>query len=278
MRFLAVLLLLAPPYVLAEPANGRIFNPKEILTTAIEITINPTREMGAISFPPGSPVRVIKDAGTTKVVILIGETREQAIVPRAAIAEAGETPPAPVKVMSIQPPASISTARADGPDGVWTGIATGDEVIPSSNSSFEKQVLVLTNAERTKRGLAPLIWDDELARAARYHAADMYVQDYGGHLTKDAIIRKGQSPGEFPQEDIKSRVLRFLRKPRFPIGENIHARRNDAKPADIVAAWMASPGHRANILTPEYRKLGVGFITSKNGRMDWGYSVQCFSG
>ena len=50
-------------------------------------------------------------------------------------------------------------------------------------------------------------------------------------------------------------------------GENIAS--GQKTPAEVVAAWMNSPGHRANILSPTYNQLGVGLATSKSGKNYW---------
>lgn len=277
MKILLPLIFTATLSIATEPKK---FGPRDPLRTAVEISIQPTRERGEAAFPAGSPVRVLLDGGKDEVLILIGETKEQAIVPRTAIAGSGESDGRPIKVRSIQPPEELSYVRKDGPVGIWTGVATGDENVPSSSEAMEMEILRLTNIERAKRGLAPLAWDEDLARAARYQAADSYVQDYStkGHVTQDAIVREGKPPGYFTQDFMENRVRRFLPDRRNGIGENAQARRNDASAAKIIEEWMNSPGHRANILEPRYRRLGVGYITSTTGAFTWAYSVQNFSG
>lgn len=260
-----------------QTTSRTFFGPKEVLTTAVEIKIDPTREESTATFPAGSPVRVLKSTNTGEAVILIGETKEQAIVPLNAIVEAGGTGGNPITVESIHPPTRMSIVRHDGPEGIWTGIATGDENIPSSNPEFEQEIFRLTNLERTKRGISPLVWDEDLARAARYHAGDTYVQGYNGHFTKDTITRNGQDDGEMKVESYQDRISRFLRTPRKVVSENLQARRNDASAKKLMEVWMGSPNHRANILEPRFRRLGVGYITTNAGQFGWACTAQAFS-
>lgn len=76
---------------------------------------------------------------------------------------------------------------------------------------------------------------------------------------------------------MRDRILRFLPKEsRFPIGENITWDHPAAiTPERVVAKWMASPEHRSNILRPQFRRIGVGFI---KGSATPAVCVQTFSG
>jgi uncharacterized protein YkwD len=119
---------------------------------------------------------------------------------------------------------------------------TGREDVPS-NRRAEQQVLALVNKERAARRLEPLGWDEGLARAARFHAAHMAVNGYFDHRTMSGRRRM----------EAADRMALFSDK---GMGENIGRGYRTAEEA--VAAWMASSGHRANILAPEARWLGVG--------------------
>ena len=258
---LALILLLPTPACNAapgaNPAAGMKFGPKEILTTAVEITIHPARETNEEKYPAGTPVRILKQ-GEKSAWILIGPSKEQAIVPLSAIVETGGTGGTPVKTDSVQPPAAISIVNGDGKnfsgsEYIWTGIATGDENVPSSDPGFEERILELTNAERTKRGLKALVWDEDLARAARYMAADQYVQNYGGggHDSFDVIARGGKTNYMFREEG-KARIARFAPHGN---GENLG---EALTPENTVADWMASPNQKENILHPTATRIGVG--------------------
>jgi len=282
--FAAALLLALVVFVLAQPApsdqTARIFNVWETLTTTREIVVNPTRENETATYPAGTTFRVVAQ-GPKGVVALIGETQEQINLPFDIIKEAGGTSGPTLKTTNeVQSPKSKSTVHWDGPDGIFVGFATGQENIPSSNPDFERKVVALTNIERSKRGLQPLIWDEDLARAARYAAADYYVQDTMSktHATYDAYISNTGKQTNIYIESPKSRIFKFygkpgMDKPTVNLGENATKART---PEAAIAAWMASPGHRENILRPHFTKIGVGFIAgSKNESFP--IFVQCFA-
>jgi uncharacterized protein YkwD len=95
------------------------------------------------------------------------------------------------------------------------------------------------NTTRAERGLVPLRVDATLARAARSHSLDMLRRDYFAH-------------GDFGM-----RLLSFGVRARY-LGENLAWGLGAyAEPANIVTRWLASPPHRANLLRPGFRRLGI---------------------
>jgi uncharacterized protein YkwD len=127
---------------------------------------------------------------------------------------------------------------------------------PEINAAeYEREVLRLTNVERAKHSLTALQWDDRLATAARKHSVDMAARDFFSHLNPD-----GDGPGE------------RLRKEGFSgsWAENIAG--GHLTPRDAVDAWMDSPGHRINILSPSYTHLGVGFYYNSNSTWEYYYT------
>lgn len=149
----------------------------------------------------------------------------------------------------------------------FKGCATGTERIEAIDTNLEKDILRLVNIERKKRGLQPVIWNNELANAARYHAADMAHDNYFEHASHD---RKGQRIvkvcGTF------DRIKKFCTS-IFACSENISAGSSTA--SSIVNGWMNSPGHRKNILFKSAKYMGAGYY--KKSGSTWGsYAVQCF--
>jgi uncharacterized protein YkwD len=101
----------------------------------------------------------------------------------------------------------------------------------------EASVLHAMNAVRTSHGFAPLHVDRRLEKAARSHSADMLRRQYFAH-------------GAFA-----SRVLSY--GARGPVlGENLAWGPDSA--AWVVSRWLASPEHRANLLRPGFRRVGIG--------------------
>ena len=109
-----------------------------------------------------------------------------------------------------------------------------------SLTSSEASILGAVNSVRAAHGLARLSSDGPLIRAARSHSARLMRIDAFTH-------------GSFA-----SRLAAFgARGPRF--GENIAwGTGSRASARSIVRAWLASPGHRANLLRPGFRRIGIG--------------------
>lgn len=141
----------------------------------------------------------------------------------------------------------------------------GEEV---QNITNEEEVLKLVNEIRINNHLNPFQYQKELALAANYHAEDMAVDNYFDHSTYDRVNGKlVYVCGTF------ERIGKYI---SFPyMGENIAAGKTTAK--EIVDGWMNSAGHRANILNPNYKYLGVGFYFDTNSTYKY-YWVQDFGG
>jgi len=110
-------------------------------------------------------------------------------------------------------------------------------------TSAERLLLQEVNRTRTAHQLAPLRLDVTLHRAARSHSIDMLERNYFSH-------------GSFAE-----RLRTFgARGPR--LGENLAWGVGTAADARyIVRLWLGSPGHRANLLRPGFRRIGVGAVT-----------------
>ena len=121
------------------------------------------------------------------------------------------------------------------------------------------QVIVLTNEHRRAAGCANLEWNPALATAAQRHADDMTRRNYFSHTSRNGASFAAR---------IRSAGYRYRLA-----AENIAA--GQWSPEEVVASWMASPGHRANILNCRLRHIGVGM--GQNGGSDFGiYWVQKF--
>ncbi|MGE0713306.1 MAG: CAP domain-containing protein [Planctomycetota bacterium] len=111
----------------------------------------------------------------------------------------------------------------------------------AGDAPLAQQVLDLVNQERATAGVAPVAADKDAERAAQAHTSDMINRQYFDHM----------SPEGFGPDD------RFTATgaTNLKLGENIA---QAADPAAAMQAWMNSPGHRANILDPDFTHLGVG--------------------
>ena len=99
-----------------------------------------------------------------------------------------------------------------------------------------------TNAARANEGFGALSENPLLKTAAQEKLADMIAKNYFAHVSP---------AGAGPDAWVKGAGYRYIL-----IGENL-AMGGFRDEADLVGAWMASPGHRSNILNPKYRDIGV---------------------
>ncbi|MCG8458091.1 MAG: CAP domain-containing protein [Holophagales bacterium] len=105
-----------------------------------------------------------------------------------------------------------------------------------------RQVLGAVNGERQARGLRRLFLRSELDRAAQAFAEDMLRRGFYGHFSPEG-------------EDVLERVGR-TGYAASRVGENIASGQPTVEM--VVRGWMKSPDHRANILRPEFREMGLG--------------------
>ena len=115
-------------------------------------------------------------------------------------------------------------------------------------NAFEAQVVELTNQERVKHGLEPLAIDYELSKVTREKSRDMAVNRYFSH--------------DSPVYGSPFDMMRAYGISYRTAGENIA--KGQRTPAEVVNAWMNSPGHRANILNPNFTHIGVGYVEQGN--------------
>jgi uncharacterized protein YkwD len=109
--------------------------------------------------------------------------------------------------------------------------------------------LCLINRERAAHGERPLRPNRRLRRAAQSHTESMAFGDYFEHTGP-----RGGTPLT------RMRAAGYISsRSSYEVGENIAwGTLSLATPRAIVAAWMGSPPHRANILDPHYRETGIG--------------------
>ncbi len=123
-------------------------------------------------------------------------------------------------------------------------------------------VLCLVNRERRRHGEHPLRMNLHLQRAAQAHTESMAFGDYFQHV--------GPS-GQTPLARMRASGYIHGAHAAYVVGENIAwGTLWLATPRAIVAAWMASPGHRANILNPRFRDTAVGVSPHVPGAMSHG--------
>ena len=141
------------------------------------------------------------------------------------------------------------TAGSSSVTRAYDGVGCGDVREISSDiagPTGKAMTLCLLNYERARAGLAPLVENQLLDVAAERHSDDMVTRRFFEHVNPD---------GTTPQARIDATGYVATRG----TGENIAWGDGGlASPAAIVDGWMHSPGHRENILRPQYREIGIG--------------------
>ena len=131
-----------------------------------------------------------------------------------------------------------------------------------SRKQGRKAIQCLVNAERSAAGIRALKANKKLQKAAQRHNDRMVGTGCFGH----------ECPGE-PLLDGRLDLVGYLngKLTRWIYGENVAwGARERGTPRAIVAAWMNSPSHRANILHGGFREIGVGFSVGTPSGQDVG--------
>lgn len=133
-----------------------------------------------------------------------------------------------------------------------TGSCTNAGLAPTTQNLelIRAATLCLVNRERASHGESPLRANPRLQQAAQGHTTNMVVDDYFEHIGPR---------GQTPLQRMRAAGYIYSLQLSFQVGENIAwGTLWLGTPRSIVAAWMASPGHRANILDGHFRDTGIG--------------------
>jgi uncharacterized protein YkwD len=167
--------------------------------------------------------------------------RESAIADRLSVyAERLESQLRPVFAEAIGRTFNLLTIRPESNERVTLPFKVATT---RPRPDLEQRMLVLVNQERAAAGLRPVVADPELTEVARRHSADMFARGYFAHDTPE---------GRTPFDRMRDENVTFL-----TAGENLAL-----APTLQVAhtGLMNSPGHRANILRPQFGRLGIGIM------------------
>ena len=124
-----------------------------------------------------------------------------------------------------------------------------------------KTILRLVNAARSRpracgeehfAAAVPLAWNEALADAALAHSRDMAAKDYFSHVDATG-------------SGVAQRATRAGYRWRH-VGENIAA--GTGSPEQVVAGWLASPGHCANMMAPDFDDMGAAFAANPGSKLD----------
>ena len=154
-------------------------------------------------------------------------------------------------------PSSAPTAGESRAATIAAVLATpcpNTELTPEAGNleSIRAAILCLINRERAEDGESPLRVSQQLEQAAEGHSRELISADYFAHVSPSGLtpVNRVRQTGYIPGPAAG-----------YVIGENLAWGTYDlATPAAIVAAWIASPPHLANILEGQYRETGIGVV------------------
>ena len=154
----------------------------------------------------------------------------------------------------VKPIASPTPARAE--------TANASRPAPPIRSAYgvtEARIFDIVNAQRRSRGLHALLYNEQLDRMAKVQAGNMARYEKMAHV--------------LPQSDLPTLAdrARYAGYPYGKLAENVALGYPSAEA--VVRGWMASQGHRENILNPEVAETGIGVMRSRDGGL---YYCQVF--
>ena len=133
-------------------------------------------------------------------------------------------------------------------------------VLGIASSISAADLVNLTNAKRAELGLPTLSVNQALANAASLKASDMMAKNYWSHTSPD-----GTTPWYFFGASGYSYLY---------AGENLA--RDFMDSGSVVSAWMNSPTHKANIVSPRYHDIGIAVVSGNFMGQETTLVVQMF--
>ena len=158
------------------------------------------------------------------------------------------TAPKPTATLTPSTPTPATTPSARKPTASATPSSTGTPQAAPTASGVAARIVELVNAERGRAGCSPVKLNATLTKAAQAHSADMAAHQNMSHTGSD-----GSSPGD--------RITRAGYS-WSTYGENVAY--GYSTPEQVMAGWMSSAGHKANILNCAFQEIGVGLAQPGN--------------
>ncbi len=151
--------------------------------------------------------------------------------------------------------AALASAAFAGPAAGEAAAASCSQTNARPGDASERELarstVCLLNKQRRERGVRRLHLNLRLSAAATNHSRDMVRRHYFDHVSTsgrdvvDRLTRTGYLGGGGA----------------WTVGENLAwGAGSRSTPREIVASWMESPGHKANILNGRFREIGIGIV------------------
>jgi uncharacterized protein YkwD len=165
------------------------------------------------------------------------------------------------------------------PSGSYTSSTPGALYIDPA--ALEGRVHDLINVQRQQNGLSTLSYDPFLADIARGHSWDMVTRNFFEHMNPDGLLARGRGDaagypcirdmGAYTYEGISENLFEGHRYSSYMTTNGVITSYNWSTVEEVaeraVNGWMNSPGHRENILTPNFAQEGIGVAFSPADRI-----------
>ena len=138
---------------------------------------------------------------------------------------------------------------------------SGGALTPAAVRSLERDAFQLINTERGLAGLSHLRWSEKIAEVARLHSNNMAELNFFSHKGLDGLL-------------VDERADKLNMGPWSAIGENIAFMKGFENPVQqAVGKWLLSPGHKRNLLNPDWTETAIGLAVTADGKY---YFTQVF--
>jgi uncharacterized protein YkwD len=174
------------------------------------------------------------------------------VSPTTAAAPTSTAPTTPPTAARPRVAPTASPIRKPPPPPPPTKSQPSPRVTGGGSVTQADQVLAIVNQERAANGCGAVTINQKLATAAELHS-----QDQAAHNTMSHTGSDGSSPWD------RAAQAGY----QWAIGENVAA--GYRTPAEVMAGWMNSPGHRANILNCQAKAIGIGVAAAGDGTLYW---------
>jgi len=140
------------------------------------------------------------------------------------------------------------------------GLDAGLGKASAVTATLESQLLSAINQFRTSRGLRPFRFSTQLHAAALRHSREMASNGYFEHASPSGAAFWRRISWYYRIRGYRS----------WSVGENIEYGQPGLGAAEVLHDWLASPAHRANVVSTQWRDAAVGatFVTSAPGVFD----------
>jgi uncharacterized protein YkwD len=233
-KLLAILLLVGGlaggAYGVARHVSGEKGSPSDVEIAAPVVPVI-SAALAVVVTPtalPGPPAEPVPEAALVEEPAAAPENVD--VDPLVAATDVSPSPPEP-----LPPPPPPPPPPPVDPAILAAGLVAG------------------INAERVAAGLPPLQFDPDLAMVAAERSSDMVQKGYFGHVsptgeTSVTLMDRYDIPHSWSGENIAYN--------NYPDSQTVAA---------VLSGWMSSPGHRNNILSPQFNKVGVGVAVDGSG-------------